>query len=230
MPVFTLAGQTEPFLHVSMTQGEKIFCESDALVMSEQNLSVSGAIRGGLLRSAIRKFATGESFFQQSIEAKKGNGECLLTSSSSGDLKILDVGPVQYVLSDGVYVASTSNVNIEPKIQTNLGGAVFGGTGGFVVMNTSGTGQICVSGSGNLMELDITPEQGETTIDNGHVIAWDSKLNYSIGMPDSGGGFIGNVVNSVIGGEGLVLKFKGTGKVIVCSRKRVTTPTADNLV
>lgn len=230
MTQFNLTGSIEPFLHVSMEKGDKIFCESDALVMKEQNLVVSGAVRGGIFKSAFRKLTTGESFFQQSIEAKHGAGECLLAPPTSGDLKVLEVGSSQYMLSDGAFVASTSNVQIDPKLQSNIGGAIFGGTGGFVIMQTKGNGQICVSGGGNLMELDVTPEQGETTIDNGHVVAWDSSLNYSIGLPDSGGGLIGNVVNSVVGGEGLVLKFKGRGKVVICSRKRITAPSPETVV
>lgn len=227
MAEFNITGSNEPFLHVSMKKGDKIYCESDALVMKEQNLVVSGAVRGGIFKSAFRKLTTGESFFQQSIEAKNGEGECLLAPPLSGDLQILNVGQNQYMLSDGSYVASTSNVEIDPKIQSNLGGAIFGGTGGFVIMQTKGNGQVCVSGGGNLMELEVTHEQGETTVDNGHVVAWDANLKYSIGLPDSGGGLIGNVVNSVVGGEGLVLKFKGQGKVIICSRKRIKAPSTE---
>ena len=35
MPVLTITGDMDPFLHVSLRQGEIIFCESDAMVMME---------------------------------------------------------------------------------------------------------------------------------------------------------------------------------------------------
>ena len=38
----------------------------------------------------------------------------------------------------------------------------------------------------------------------------------------NGGGFVGNIVNSFTSGEGLVIKFRGHGKVIVCSRNRAS--------
>ena len=42
-------------------------------------------------------------------------------------------------------------------------------------------------------------------------------------IPSSGGGgFVGNIVNSFTSGEGLVIKFRGHGKVIVCSRNRAS--------
>lgn len=144
----------------------------------------------------------------------------MLSPNLDGDMQILEVGTRQYILSDGSFVAATQNTAINAKIQTNIGGALFGGTGGFAVMETSGQGQVCISGSGTLLELDITPEQGEVTIDNGHVAAWDATLNYNIGMPNSGGGIVGNLFNSFTSGEGLVIKFRGQGKIIVCSRNR----------
>lgn len=220
MTDFTLVGSPEPFLHVSMKQGESIFCESDAMVMIEQNLEVSGKLRGGLFQSFMRRFTSGESLFQQQIKAVRGAGECLLSPNLDGDMQILEVGQRQYILSDGSFVAATENTIINAKVQSNIGGALFGGTGGFVVMETAGQGKVCISGSGTLLELDITPEQGEVTIDNGHVTAWDASLNYNIGIPNSGGGIMGNIFNSFTSGEGLVIKFRGQGKIIVCSRNR----------
>ncbi len=222
MSDFTLVGSPEPFLHISMQQGESIFCESDAMVMIEQNLEVSGKLRGGLFQSFMRRFTSGESLFQQQIKAVRGAGECLLSPNLDGDMQILDVGQRQYILSDGAFVAATETTVIKAKVQSNIGGALFGGTGGFVVMETSGQGKVCISGSGTLLELDITPEQGEVTIDNGHVTAWDASLNYNVGIPNSGGGIVGNLFNSFTSGEGLVIKFRGQGKIIVCSRNRAS--------
>ena len=42
MPQFTVTGDVDPFLHVSMQQGEKIYCESNAMVMMESNLELKG--------------------------------------------------------------------------------------------------------------------------------------------------------------------------------------------
>lgn len=220
MAKLELIGTPEPFLHVQLNQGEKIFCESDSMVMMESNLVMAGKARGGILQSVLRRFATGESLFQQEIEAKFGQGECLLSPNLDGDMQILDVGRAQYMLSDGAFVAATQTVDIRAKVQSNIGGALFGGTGGFVIMETAGQGQVAISGFGTLMEVQVEPGT-ETTIDNGHVVAWDSSLQYNIGMPSAQDrGFVGNLINSVTSGEGLVIKFNGSGKVIICSRNR----------
>jgi uncharacterized protein (AIM24 family) len=51
-------------------------------------------------------------------------------------------------------------------------------------------------------------------------VAWSSNLQFEVGTPRTAGGFLGNMVNSVTSGEGLVIRFRGHGKVVVCSRNR----------
>ncbi|MDR0717299.1 MAG: TIGR00266 family protein [Azoarcus sp.] len=217
MPTFTITGDIDPFLHVSLRKGEAIFCESDAMVMMENALDLTGAVQGGLLQAAMRRLANGESFFQQRIEAKRGDGDCLLSPATPGALQILDVGARQYYLADGAYVAATSNVQITARMQS-IGNALFGGSGGFFIGQTSGSGQVAVGGFGSLFTLDV--QQGkEVMIDNGHVVAWDSSLSYEIAVSTAQGrGLLGNLVNSVTSGEGVVLRFRGNGKVLICSR------------
>lgn len=219
MPQFTLIGAPDPFVHVSLKRGEKIYCESDAMVMIEQNLELKGKLQGGVVQSFLRRFANDESLFQQHIEAVHGDGDCLLSSTLDGDMQVLDVGNVQYTLSDGAFVAATDTVDIQVKMQ-GLGGALFGQTGGFLVMHTSGHGQVVVSGFGTLFEIEVAPGK-DVIIDNGHVVCWDSRLTYKLSVSTSrSSGLLGNLVNSVTSGEGMVLRFSGQGKVVICSRNR----------
>lgn len=220
MPVFTITGDVDPFLHVSLRQGEKIFCESGAMVMMEAALQVKGQMRGGLGRALMRRLATDESLFQQEIHAVGGDGDCLLSPSLPGAIELLDVGPdAAYILSDGSFLAADDGVEVRARMNT-LGGGLFGGTGGFVIMEATGRGKLAVSGFGSIFTLDIEPDR-ETVIDNNHAVAWSSDLHYEMGMPNSGsGGFFGTLVNSATSGEGLVIKFRGRGKVVVCSRNR----------
>ncbi len=219
MPVFTVTGDVDPFLHVSLTRGETIYCESGAMVMMEANLDLKGKMQGGIGAAIMRRFANGESFFQQHIEAVRGDGDCLLSPTLPGAMQIIDVGPRNYILSDGAFVAASQKVDLRVRTQ-NIGNALFAGSGGFFVTETSGVGQVAVSGFGSMSELVV--EQGkDITIDNSHVVCWDSTLRYEISITTGqSGGFIGNLINSQTSGEGVVLKFSGNGKVYVCSRNR----------
>ena len=217
---FSLIGTVEPFLHCNLKKGDSIYCESNAMVMMESNLELKGKLQGGIMQSLVRRFANDESLFQQTIEAVGGEGDCLLAPTLDGDMQILEVGAQQYTLSDGAFVAAQTGVDIRAKIQRNLGGAIFGDTGGFMVMETQGRGQVVVSGFGSLFDIDVEPGK-EVIIDNGHVVCWDSRLDYKLSVTTSNKkGFMGNIINSVTSGEGMVLSFSGTGKVVVCSRNR----------
>lgn len=221
MPTLQITGDIDPFLHVSMRQGETIFCESDAMVMMEEALDLTGVVQGGIIQAAMRRFANGESFFQQKIEAKRGDGDCLLSPTMPGGIQLLDVGPSQYCLNDDVYIAATSGVQVKAQLQS-LGNALFAENGGFLIGQTSGQGQVAVGGFGSLFMIDVVPGK-EVIFDNGHVVAWDSSLSYKIAASTSQSqGFLGNLVNSVTSGEGVVLRFSGKGKVVLCSRNRDT--------
>ncbi len=223
MTVFTATGDVDPFLHVSLQKGDKIYCESDAMVMMEANLDLKGSMTGGIGGALMRRFANGESFFQQQIEAVRGEGDCLLSPTLPGALQIVDVGAKQYLLNDGAFVAATSGTEMKVRTQ-NIGNALFAQSGGFFVMETSGTGQVVVSGFGSMFELDVAPGK-DVIIDNSHVVCWDNSLRYEISVTTGStggglGGMLGNLVNSVTSGEGIVLRFSGTGKVFICSRNR----------
>ena len=217
MPVFTVTGDVDPFLHASLTRGETIYCESGAMVMMESNLDLKGKMSGGLGSAFMRRFANGESFFQQHIEAVRGDGDCLLSPTLPGAMQVVDVGPRNYILSDGAFVAASSKVELKVRTQS-LGNALFANSGGFFVTETSGSGQVVVSGFGSMSELVV--EQGkDITIDNSHVVCWDSTLRYEISITTGqSGGFLGNLVNSQTSGEGVVLRFSGKGKILICSR------------
>lgn len=219
MAQFTVTGDVDPFLHVSLQRGEKIYCESNAMVMMEATLDLKGKMTGGLGSALMRRLANGESFFQQHIEAVRGGGDCLLSPTLPGAIEILDVGDNHYLISDGAFVAAESGVQLNVRTQ-GLGSAVFGQTGGFFIGEATGAGKLAVSGFGTSFILDVEPGQ-DVIIDNAHVVAWDSRLRHEISVAtQSSGGLLGQLVNSVTSGEGMVLKFSGKGKVIICSRNR----------
>ena len=221
MTVFTVTGDIDPFLHVSMTRGDTIYCESGAMVMMDAALDLKGKMQGGIGSALMRRFANGESFFQQHIEAVRGDGDCLLSPTLPGAMQIIDVGQNQYLLSDGAFVAASARVELKVRTQS-LGNALFADSGGFFVTETSGNGQVVVSGFGSMHELMV--EKGkDITIDNSHVVAWDSSLRYEPSITTgNSAGFFGNLINSQTSGEGIVLRFSGNGKVYICSRNRAS--------
>ncbi len=218
MAEYEVVGNIDPFLLVRLQPGEKIYCESNAMVTMDGTLELKGEMQGGLLRSLTRRFTAGESFFQQKIEATKGPGESLLAPNLPGDIMVLDVGAQQYRLNDEAFLAADTSVTIETRRQ-GIGQALFGGTGGFFIMETAGSGKLAVSGFGALFNLEVKAGS-DMIVDNSHVVAWDSVLRYEMTTSTTNSGFLSGLMNSVTSGEGIVQRFSGNGKVIVCSRNR----------
>jgi uncharacterized protein (TIGR00266 family) len=189
------------------------------MVMMEATLDLKGKITGGIGSAIMRTFANGESFFQQHIEAVRGDGDCLLSPTLPGAMQVLETGARQYMISDGAFVAATSGVELKVRTQS-LGNALFAQSGGFFITETAGSGQLAVSGFGSMSQLDVEPGK-DVVIDNSHVVCWDSSLRYEMSVTTGqSGGFLSNLVNSQTSGEGMVLRFSGQGKILVCSRNR----------
>jgi hypothetical protein len=110
------------------------------MVMMESTLDLKGKMKGGLGSALMRTFANGESFFQQHIEATRGDGDCLLSPTLPGAMQIVDCGPNQYIISDGAFVAASSTVDLKVRTQS-IGNALFAQSGGFFVTETSGRGR-----------------------------------------------------------------------------------------
>ena len=182
--------EDNPIVEIALTRGEQIRIESGAMVYM-QDVALEGRSNansgglGGFLKAVARSAATGEGVF---ITTATGNTDSARIA--------------------GAFLACDNSVAYEVRSQS-FGKALFGGTGGFFIMETVGQGDLLVNAFGALIEMEVTPDR-PLTIDNHHVVAWDATLDYNI-HPASG----------VIGfksGEGLVNEFHGSGKVLIQTR------------
>ena len=56
--------------------------------------------------------------------------------------------------------------------------------------------------------------------DNGNLVAWDASLDYEITLRTNRSGIFGRLVESQLSGEGFVLRFSGSGRILVSSRNQ----------
>jgi uncharacterized protein (TIGR00266 family) len=224
MSKFSIVGTgQDPFLSVHLESGESIVAESDAMVMMDSSLELTGTMRGGVLASMGRMFLNDESFFQQKIHAKKA-GDVLLAPPLPGEIQVvtLDNGR-RLMINDSAFLACDDGVEVK-NVTQSLGRAFFGGTGGLFVMEATGLGCVAVSGFGHVLSYELQPGQ-EVLIDNHHVVAWDGHLKYDVSVSTAKRGFLSGLVNSVTSGEGVVNRFYATSKagvVYVAARNRKT--------
>lgn len=221
--IYNIKGDSDcPLLEVSLNRGETIVMERGSMVYM-QNVTLEGKVNskgsgfGALLGAIGRSMTSGESMFITHATGENDNGRIGIAPAVSGKITHLSVGGSrQYRLNTGAFVCCDSSVTYEMRSQS-VGKALFGGTGGFFIMETTGEGDLFVSSYGDLLELEVTYDN-PLTIDNEHVVAWDSSLDYSIQVASGTFGFTS--------GEGLVNRFTGNGKVLIQTRNIHSLATA----
>jgi uncharacterized protein (TIGR00266 family) len=205
-------------LQVDLMPGDAIVAESDAMVMSDAGVSIEGKLQGGLMSSLARRLFSEETLFQQHIKADKGRpGQVFLAPALPGDIEIIEVGERQFFLNSGCFVASDAEVGATQRLNTSVLGSFFGDTGGFVVMRTEGRGKLCLSAFGQIVQVEVKPGD-DVLVDNGHVVAWETSLDYKISTASSKRGLLGRMVSTAMSGEFLVTRFSGNGHLYVSSR------------
>lgn len=204
MQVNLLYRPSQSLAQVWLGPGESIVAESGAMVGMTPNVVVQ--TQAGGLMSGLKRMFGGESFFRNTFTAHGAQGEVLFASPLCGDMALIDVGHKQWCLQNSAYVACSPTVDV----QTQSGGlkGFFSGAG-FFVLQTSGMGQVVVGAFGALEAIQV---DGSLVIDTGHIVAWESTLQYSVGKSGSGW------VASLLSGEGLVCTFQGQGTVYLQSR------------
>ncbi|WP_270325624.1 TIGR00266 family protein [Enterococcus malodoratus] len=204
-----------PIAKVTLQRGEQLRIEPGAMVYEIGEIELEGQMNtngkkglGGALSALGRSVTSGESFFISTATAHSANAMIPIAPAVPGKIFALDVGTEHWRLNTGAFLASEENVNYQMKRQ-KLSGALLGGTGGFFVMETTGSGQILVSAFGDVEKIELDGS-APVIIDNQHVIAWTSSLDYNIKVASGTFGFKT--------GEGVVNEFHGRGSVYIQTR------------
>ncbi|GIW22003.1 MAG: TIGR00266 family protein [Candidatus Sericytochromatia bacterium] len=200
---------TNSMLEIYLERGERVKAESGAMVAMSSTIDVDGKIEGGIMAGLGRMLA-GEKFFFQTLVASRGSGTVYLAPSSPGDLVLLELdGSVEYNVQKDGFLAGADSIEINTKMQ-NLMQGFFSGEG-FFILKVRGKGMLALSSFGAIHEISLLPGE-EFIVDNQHLVAWPSTINYTIDKASKGW------ISSFTSGEGLVCKFTGPGKVYIQTR------------
>jgi uncharacterized protein (TIGR00266 family) len=199
-----------PIIKCHLQHGEKIKAESDAMIAMSSSIDVEGKMEGGFFKGLMRKVLTNESMFFQELSANRGDGEVLLGHALPGGIEAVELdGSYGLIIQKDGFLASTSDVNVDTKIQ-NLSQGLFSGEGLFILKAT-GQGTVFVSSYGVIHPITLQANE-EFIIDNGHLVAWCDYMHYNIEKASNGW------LSSITSGEGLVCRFRGPGTVLIQTR------------
>ena len=208
-PAFTL-------MTANLGPGESIKVEPGAMVAQSVGLDMQtgmsgGGGVGGFLKSMAKSALGGESFWLNTFTAGSSGGWISMAPSTPGDISTFDIEPGRNLfMQGGAFMACSPNVQYDTKFQGAK--SLFSREGGFFLRAFSEgvSGQVFYCAYGAIKEIEVTPD-APIKVDNGHLVAFTEGVTYR--AVASGG-----MKSSIFGGEGLVLKLSGSGKVWIQTR------------
>lgn len=197
-------------VRLRLAAGQKIFAEPSVMATMDPTLQLRAGLKGGIIGSVGRAIA-GESLVLNTFTAERGPGELMLAPGAAGEVIHQRLRGGTIYLQRGAYLAHSEGVEINAK----WGGArgFFSGQG-LILLKASGTGDVFFSTYGAVLELNVTDG---LIVDTGYIAAFEDTLHYEVTvLPGLSLG--GKVKSFFFGGEGLVARFSGQGKVWVQTR------------
>ena len=196
--------------------GESVIAEGGAMVSKDSHISVTtsagregqGALSG--LMKGIKRMVAGESFFQNSYVAEGAAGHVTFAPTLQGDVAVHELRQGTMFIQSTSFLCSAPEIEIDAK----WGGArsFFGGEG-LIMIKASGSGPVAFNSFGGIKEIDV---EGSFIVDTGHIVAFEDSLEFKV--TSFGRGSRLNFKSLLLGGEGLVCRFEGRGRLWLQTR------------
>ncbi|HBE20020.1 MAG TPA: TIGR00266 family protein [Cyanobacteria bacterium UBA11149] len=189
---------------VILDVNEELVAQAGSMIAMSGHINASTTLRkgkGGGLLGGFKRLVAGESLFLSVFRSPIPDGEVFLAPKFMGDLLVYEMKGQELVVQATSYLASESGVDIDLGFQGLK--SLFSGESIFW-LSMSGYGYVLLNSFGAIYEV---PVQGEYIVDTGHIVAFEKSLTFEI--TKAGSSWIG----AFLGGEGLVCRFKGEGKL-----------------
>ncbi|MBU0552957.1 TIGR00266 family protein [Myxococcota bacterium] len=211
-------GPAFAWLRIQLEPGESIEAEAGAMVTRDPALEMSTRLNAGraagffrkviaLFVAILRKLLGGETLFINEFSGPQG-GEVVIAPSLSGQImhRQMRAKDPSVMVQAGSYLASTGTLDAKLRFAGLQG--LLSGEGAFY-LECQGEGDLFLNAYGGIIEIDV---EGEYIVDTGHIVAFDTSLNYDIRAAGDG------LKSLFLSGEGLVCHFSGRGKLYIQSR------------
>lgn len=204
-------------LEIELNPGEVLQAEAGSLVSRDVHMTMTTKMNAGqsvgfvqkaksFFVALIKKFLGGETFFINEFTcAQNQTAKITLAPTMVGAILHKQLNNETFTLQGGAYLASRGDLEVNVKFAGLK--ALFSGHGLFF-LEIKGSGDLFFSAYGGVLEKQVN---GDFTLDTGHLVGFESGLDYSI---DTAGG----LKTTLFSGEGLVMNFKGQGKLYLQSR------------
>lgn len=193
-------------LHVLLEPGESIIAEADAMSSMSANLDMMTKFNGGFFSGLCKRFLGGESLFVNEFINNTGEVcKVTLVQATPGNMREVDLNGETLCLQPGAYICSTPGIKLGLKW---AGFASFIAREGLFKLTISGVGKAWIGAYGELLEKEV---EGEYIVDTAHLVSYEPQLKLKVQLA-------GGIFSSFFGGEGLVTRIQGTGKIVIQTR------------
>ncbi len=194
------------YINVNLETGESIIAESGAMASMAADLDMEACTNGGFFPALMKKVFGGESFFINEFTNYTADTKRLvLTQNVPGDIREIHLRDESFCLQPGAYIASTPGL----KLGVKWAGLVsWIAQEGLFRLEVSGTGKLWYGAFGGLVEKEI---DGEYIVDTSHLVAYQPHLKLRLQLASG-------VFSSLFGGEGIVTRIEGKGRIILQTR------------
>lgn len=189
----------------TLDAGETLTCEVGSMIAMSPGLVVNTTSQsrgGGGLMKGLRRMLSGENFFLNHFTAQRPQQTLLIAPTLLGDCTHHVLSGGTLIVQGSSWLASSTGIDIDSSWQ-GFTSALFSGESMFWI-KCRGTGDLFLSSYGAIYAVDVA---GDYTVDTGHIVAFEDTLKFEIGKASR------SLVGSFLGGEGLVCKFRGQGRL-----------------
>jgi uncharacterized protein (TIGR00266 family) len=189
---------------VVLNAGEELVAEAGRMIAMSGYINASTTLRqgkGGGILGGLKRMVAGESLFLSVFRSPTTGGEVFLAPRLMGDILLYQMTGAGLVVQATSYLGSASGVDIELGFQGFK--SFFSGESVFW-LDISGHGPVLLTSFGAIYEV---PVNGEYIVDTGHIVAFEKSLTFEITKAGS------SLIGAFLGGEGLVCRFKGQGRL-----------------
>jgi len=204
MQIDILAQPANTITKITFAQNEEITAEGGSMVAMSGGLDVQTTThkRGkrGIGRAVKRAFA-GENIFLNHYKAERDGAHLYIAPNLSGDIMTHELQGGSLIVQATSFLAHEASVDMDVSWQ---GFKNMLSSEGLFWLKMSGTGKVLINSFGAIYPVAV---DGEYIVDTGHIVAFDEGLNFSLSKAGK------SWMSSILGGEGIVCRFKGKGTV-----------------
>jgi len=199
-------GDAFAYVEIDLEKGEAVIAEADAMSSMAADLDMQAKFNGGFFVALMRRFLVGETLFVNHFSNNAdGQRRLTLVQPTPGSVRCLELKRETFFLQPGAFLACTEGITLGVKF---AGFVSWIAREGLFKTCVSGTGRVWYGAYGALLEREV---DGETIVDTSHLVAYSPGIKLKLQLA-------GGIFSSLFGGEGLVTRVTGKGKIVIQTR------------